>query len=103
MDIASADSSDRLRELTAREREVATALGQGLSNTQIGAVTYMSTATVKSYVSRPLEELGADNRVQVALLVQQPTSRAMTTGTRPEACAPAPTGLSFVCRPPAFS
>ena len=31
----------------------------------------MSTATVKAYVSRLLEKLGATNRVQVALLVQQ--------------------------------
>lgn len=79
MDLAGAASSyrardsarARLRALTDREQEVAAALGQGLSNVQIGAATYMSTATVKSYVSRLLEKLGAANRVQIALLVQQ--------------------------------
>ncbi len=30
----------------------------------------MSVATVKSYVSRLLRELGLDNRVQIALLVR---------------------------------
>ena len=68
----SADSAGaRLAVLTEREREVADAVGKGLSNAEIGAVTYMSTATVKAYVSRLLEKLGANNRVQVALLVQQ--------------------------------
>ena len=57
---------DRLSE---REREVALAVGRGLSNAQIGAELYMSVATVKAHVSRLLVKLDADNRVQVALLV----------------------------------
>ncbi|MGA9101653.1 response regulator transcription factor [Aeromicrobium sp.] len=61
----------RLAVLSEREREVAVALGMGLSNAEIGAAAYLSTATVKAYVSRLLEKLGANNRVQVALLVQQ--------------------------------
>ncbi|MBL7629426.1 response regulator transcription factor [Frankia sp. CN6] len=56
---------DRLSE---REREVALAVGRGLSNAQIAAELYMSVATVKSYVSKLLTRLDADNRVQIALL-----------------------------------
>jgi DNA-binding NarL/FixJ family response regulator len=55
--------------LTAREREVAVALGQGRSNAEISAELFMSVATVKAYVSRLLAKLDLNNRVQVALLV----------------------------------
>ena len=61
----------RLSSLTERERTVALAVGQGLSNAEIASLTYLSTATVKAYVSRLLEKLQLGNRVQVALLVQQ--------------------------------
>jgi DNA-binding NarL/FixJ family response regulator len=57
---------DRLSE---REREVALAVGRGLSNAQIAAEAYMSVATVKAHVSRLLTKLEAANRVQVALVV----------------------------------
>jgi DNA-binding NarL/FixJ family response regulator len=57
---------DRLSE---REREVACAVGQGLSNAQIAAELYMSVATVKAHVSRLLTKLEVANRVQVALVV----------------------------------
>jgi DNA-binding NarL/FixJ family response regulator len=59
----------RLGELTDREREVAMAVGRGLSNAEIAAALYISVATVKAYVSRLLTKLDAGNRVQVALLV----------------------------------
>ncbi|WP_255608716.1 response regulator transcription factor [Micromonospora sp. PLK6-60] len=55
--------------LTAREREVAVALGQGRTNAEISAELFMSVATVKAYVSRLLAKLDLNNRVQVALLV----------------------------------
>ncbi|SCG43607.1 two component transcriptional regulator, LuxR family [Micromonospora halophytica] len=55
--------------LTAREREVALALGQGRTNAEISAELFMSVATVKAYVSRLLTKLALNNRVQVALLV----------------------------------
>ena len=57
---------DRLSE---REREVALAVGRGLSNAQIAAEAYLSVATVKAHVSRLLTKLEAANRVQVALVV----------------------------------
>ncbi len=58
-----------LARLTGREREVAEAIGRGLSNAEISAELYMSVPTVKAHVSRLLAKLDADNRVQVALTV----------------------------------
>ncbi len=58
----------RLERLTDREREVAIAVGAGKANAEIGAELFMSVATVKAHVSRVLDKLGLDNRVQVALL-----------------------------------
>lgn len=60
----------RLEGLSGREREVALAIGQGKANADIAADLYMSVATVKAHVSRLLAKLGLDNRVQIALLVQ---------------------------------
>jgi len=57
-----------LDRLSAREREVAVAIGQGKSNAEISADLYMSVATVKAHVSRVLTKLELNNRVQVALL-----------------------------------
>jgi len=59
----------RLASLTAREREVALAVGQGHSNAQIATQLHMSLATVKAHVSQLLTKLNAANRVQIALLV----------------------------------
>jgi DNA-binding NarL/FixJ family response regulator len=57
-----------LRELTDREREVAVALGRGASNAEIGAELFMSVPTVEAHVSRVLQKLDCNNRVQIALL-----------------------------------
>jgi DNA-binding NarL/FixJ family response regulator len=59
----------RLHQLSDREREVALAVGRGLSNAQIGAELYLSVATVKAHVSRLLVKLDVANRVQIALLM----------------------------------
>ncbi|MFG2082793.1 response regulator [Micromonospora tulbaghiae] len=56
--------------LSEREREVAVLLGRGRTNAEISAELFMSVATVKAYVSRLLAKLDLNNRVQVALLVQ---------------------------------
>ncbi|MEV7230348.1 response regulator transcription factor [Polymorphospora sp. NPDC051019] len=71
-----ADRTDRvararsmLGRLTGREREVAEAVGQGLSNAEISVELFMSVATVKAYVSRLLTKMECANRVQVAILV----------------------------------
>jgi DNA-binding NarL/FixJ family response regulator len=63
-----AQARERLDRLTDREREVAVAIGQGKSNAEIAAELYMSVATVKAHVSRLLQKLELDNRVQIALL-----------------------------------
>jgi DNA-binding NarL/FixJ family response regulator len=58
----------QLGRLTQREREVAISIGLGKSNAEIGRELFMSVATVKAHVSRLLEKLGFNNRVQIALL-----------------------------------
>jgi len=59
---------ERLDGLTEREREVAVAIGLGKSNAEIGRELFMSVATVKAHVSRVLDKLELNNRVQIALL-----------------------------------
>jgi DNA-binding NarL/FixJ family response regulator len=63
-----ARARELLERLTDREREVAIAIGQGKSNAEIAGELYMSVATVKAHVSRLLQKLDLDNRVQIALL-----------------------------------
>ncbi len=63
------DARARVAGLTDREREVAVALGQGMTNAEIGRALHMSVPTVKLHLSRAMAKLGLDNRVQVALLV----------------------------------
>jgi len=63
-----ARAHELIERLSQRERDVALAVGRGLSNAAIGAELYMSVATVKAYVSRVLTKLDLDNRVQVAII-----------------------------------
>lgn len=56
-------------DLTLRERQVLRGLGAGESNAAIGGRLGLAEATVKKYVSALLVKLGAENRVQAALLV----------------------------------
>jgi DNA-binding NarL/FixJ family response regulator len=74
--VTGSDGDDRRRHaraqlalLTDREREVAVAIGLGKTNAEIGRELYMGVATVKAHVSRVLEKLVLNNRVQIALLV----------------------------------
>ncbi|MER7043721.1 response regulator [Streptomyces jumonjinensis] len=60
----------RVAQLSARERDVLSLLGEGLSNADAGRRLHMSEATVKTYVSRILAKLECDNRVQAALLAR---------------------------------
>lgn len=62
-------AAQRLAGLSGREREVATAVGDGSSNAEIASALYMSEATVKAHVSRLLSKLDVANRVQIAILV----------------------------------
>jgi DNA-binding NarL/FixJ family response regulator len=63
-----ADAARRLKVLTDKEREVLVALGEGLTNSDIGRRLHLSEATVKSHVSRLLAKLQLTNRVQAAIL-----------------------------------
>jgi DNA-binding NarL/FixJ family response regulator len=65
-----ADADRLLATLSPRETDVARAVGRGLANAEISAELHLSVATVKAHVSRVMEKLGVDNRVQVALLIR---------------------------------
>lgn len=65
-----ADADRLLAALSPRELEVARAVGRGLSNADISTELHLSVATVKAHVSKTMEKLGADNRVQIALLIR---------------------------------
>lgn len=57
-------------ELTLRQQQVLRGLAVGESNAAIGCRLGLAEATVKKYVSGLLVKLGAENRVQAALLAQ---------------------------------
>lgn len=50
--------------LTAREGEVLALIGQGLSNTEIAGVLFVSTSTVKSHVNQIFAKTGSRDRAQ---------------------------------------
>ncbi|WP_091052840.1 response regulator transcription factor [Glycomyces sambucus] len=64
-----APARERLRALNPRETEVAAEVGRGRSNAEIAATLHLSIPTVKTHVSAALAKLGLNNRVQLALLV----------------------------------
>jgi two-component system, NarL family, response regulator DevR len=72
-----AEAVDPLAELTAKEREVLTYIGEGLTNREIGRRMLLAEKTVKNYVSVLLAKLGVQRRVQAAVLANQakPPSR----------------------------
>ena len=58
-----------LESLSPREREIAIAVAEGLSNAEIGARLFCSEATVKTHLTRVFAKLQDTNRVRLALLV----------------------------------
>jgi len=62
-------AQDRIGRLTDRERDVALAVGRGLSNAEIAGELYLSVPTVKAHIGRLFIKLEVDNRVQIALCV----------------------------------
>jgi DNA-binding NarL/FixJ family response regulator len=61
-----ADPPPEALELSERERAVLALLTKGCDNADIGRRLHVSPSTVKSHVSRVLEKLGVDNRIQAA-------------------------------------
>ncbi|WP_216206799.1 response regulator transcription factor [Amycolatopsis aidingensis] len=55
--------------LSAREHEVAVAVGRGGSNAEIATELHLSVATVKAHITRIHTKLDLGNRTQIALLV----------------------------------
>ena len=66
---AYARARSALASLSAREHDVAVAVGQGRTNAEIATELHVSVATVKAHVTRVLIKLAAGNRTQIALLV----------------------------------
>ncbi len=60
---------ERLDRLTEREREVALAVGAGLSNAEVAGRLHLSVPTVKAHIGRLFAKLEVDNRVQIAICV----------------------------------
>jgi DNA-binding NarL/FixJ family response regulator len=60
------EEPEALPELSDREREVLVLLARGCDNPTIGTRLFMSPSTVKHHVSRILQKLGVDNRLQAA-------------------------------------
>jgi DNA-binding NarL/FixJ family response regulator len=62
---------ERLGELTAREREVLTLVGQGLSNREIAERLVLSPLTAKTHVARLFMKLDARDRAQLVVLAYE--------------------------------
>ena len=69
-DSRQSEAAATLSALSPRDRQIAAAIAQGKSNAAIAAELHLSVATIKSHVSAMLAKLQLDNRVQIALLVQ---------------------------------
>jgi DNA-binding NarL/FixJ family response regulator len=82
------DGADpRLRELTPREREVLTLIGQGFSNQEITAKLHIEETTVKTHVRRILMKLHLRDRVHAVIF-------AYESGLVQAGAASGPTGES---------
>ncbi|MBZ6474359.1 response regulator [Streptomyces griseocarneus] len=66
-----ATARERVAALTARERDVLSHLGAGLSNGQIARRLHVVEGTVKAHVSSILARLGVDNRAAAAVVAHE--------------------------------
>jgi DNA-binding NarL/FixJ family response regulator len=63
--------SDPAAALTPREREILVAMGEGLSNGEIGARFYLTESTVKTHVGRVLAKLHLRDRVHAVIFAYE--------------------------------
>ena len=63
--------SGQIDGITDREREVLILVGRGMTNAEIAASLFISTATAKAHVARLLAKLGARDRVQLVIIAYQ--------------------------------
>ena len=61
-------ATDPLEELTERESEILTLVGQGLTNREIGERLDLSEKTIKHYITNILQKLQVRSRVEAALV-----------------------------------
>lgn len=64
-------STDRLADLTQREREVLVEVGAGHNNDEIGRRLHMSPATARTHIGRLLAKLGARDRSQLVIVAYE--------------------------------
>ncbi|MFD1520225.1 response regulator transcription factor [Pseudonocardia yunnanensis] len=69
------DAVARMNLLTDREREVAHAVSEGLSNAEIAERLHLSTSSIKATISSALTRLDLTNRIQLAILAHESRRR----------------------------
>lgn len=72
---AQLSTTDRLAQLSDREREIATLVASGANNREIAATVFLSRKTVERHVSNILAKSGVRNRAELAALAALPEQR----------------------------